>query len=165
MAVLGEAVLHTAGLEHRDFGRGEFSREGPAAAGSFASRWGSMLGRGGFERAGEGNRLGQANRMAYGEHAQASRQQEANALQSNREQAARALQNSAQQYRGAYPYAGLGYPAWDAGPGVAAAATGAAIGAAASAARVPASTTAAAPYAASEPCECAKRPGRPDYVF
>src|SRR5215471_9818937 len=82
---------------------GGFSREGPAAGGGFASRSGFLQGR---ERTG-----------------QASRQQELNALQSNREQTAKSLQSSAQQYRGSYPYAG--YPAWDAGAGLAAATAGA----------------------------------------
>jgi hypothetical protein len=128
------------------FPHGGFSREGPAAAGSFASRSGSMAGHGG-----EANRMDQGNRMAYGEHAQASRQQEANSLQSNREQTAKALQNNAQQYRGNYPYAGAGYPAWDAGAGLAAAATGAAIGAAATASSA-AQAIGPAAYAAGQPC-------------
>jgi hypothetical protein len=122
------------GFEHGGFGRGDFSREGPAAAGSFASR--------------SGARGAEANRMAYGGHAQASRQQEANALQSNR---ANALPNSAQYYHGAYPYAGLGYPAWDAGAAAAAAATGAAIGAAATAPMAAPASTSAAPTAG-QPC-------------
>jgi len=108
---------------------GGFSREGPAAGGGFASRSGLMQGR---ERTG-----------------QASRQQELNALQSNREQTAKSLQSSAQQYRGSYPYAG--YPAWDAGAGLAAATAGAAAGAAvASSMTAPGAATAG--YAASEPC-------------
>ena len=119
------------GSGHADFQRGDFSREGPAAAGSFSSRPGSTG--------------AQANRMEYGQHAQASRQQEANALQSNREQAARNLQNNAQQYRRAYPYG------WDAGAGwAAAAATGAAIGAAATSYAAPAYAPAA--YPAGQPC-------------
>jgi hypothetical protein len=93
---------------------------------------------------------GQANRMAYGQQAQASRQQEMNSLQGNRGQAARNLQNNAQQYRRGYPYAG--YPAWDAGAGLAVAATGAAIGAAAATGGGAAAAPAGAGYAASQPC-------------
>lgn len=96
------------GFERGGFGRGDFSREGPAAAGSFASRWGA--------RGAEANRIGQANRWAYG-------------------------------YHGAYPYAGLRYPAWDAGAAAAAAATGAAIGAAATAPMAAPASTSAAPTA------------------
>jgi hypothetical protein len=130
------------------FGRGGFSRGGPAAAGSFASRPASMPGHAAGFRSSMPQ--GQANRMEYGQHAQASRQQEANTLQSNREQAARNLQSNAQQYRGAYPYRGLGYPAWDAGAGWAAAATGAAIGAAATSWAAPGYGSSA--YPASQPC-------------
>jgi hypothetical protein len=123
------------------FPRGGFSREGPAAAGSFASRSESMLGHG---RGLESTASGAANRIESGERAQAVRQHETNALQSSREQAAKALESRAQQYHRAYPYAGLVYPAWDAGAaGVAVAATGAAIGAA---------TASSAEYAAGQPC-------------
>jgi hypothetical protein len=134
------------------FGRGGFSREGPASAGSFASHSGSVLGRGNFQASRQQFASGaQANRMDYGQQAQASRQQEANALQSSREQAAKSMQSSAQQYRGSYPYRGVGYPAWDAGAGLAAAATGAAIGATAAAATAaPAGANTA--YPASLPC-------------
>jgi len=136
------------GFGHADFPRGGFSHEGPAAAGGFASRPASMPGhQGGFRPS---TPQGQANRMEYGQQAQASRQHEANALQSNREQAARNLQNNAQQYRGAYPYGGLGYPAWDAGAGWAAAATGAAIGAAAASSAAPGYGSSA--YPADQPC-------------
>src|SRR5262249_4765899 len=69
------------------FPRGGFSREGPAAAGSFASRSESMLGHG---RGLESTASGAANRMESGERAQAVRQHETNALQSSREQAAKA---------------------------------------------------------------------------
>ena len=89
----------------------------------------------------------QANRQQYAEGAQASRQQEANALQSSREQTAQAMQSNAQQYRGSYPYGG--YPAWDAGAGLAAATAGAALGAAAASARAP-STSAGS--VTSQPC-------------
>jgi hypothetical protein len=117
-----------------------FSRESPAAAGSFASRAGAMEGRaGGF----------QANRQQYKSGAQASRQQEANRLQSSREQTAQGLQSNAQQYRGSYPYGAYGYPNWDAGAGLAAATAGAALGAAAASARAP-STSAGS--VASQPC-------------
>jgi len=142
------------------FSRGGFSREGAASAGSFASRSGSMLSHErGLEsgaRGAEASRMEQANRMAYGEHAQTSRQQEANALQSNREQAAKNMQSAAQQYRGAYPYAGAA-AAWDAGAAsVAAATTGAAIGSAAAATAaapaVAAAASAPAAYPAAEPC-------------
>jgi hypothetical protein len=130
------------------FSRGGFSRGGPAEAGSFASRSGGMA----AARGGEANRVEQANRTEYGEHAQASRQEEMNALQSNREQAAKALQSNAPQYRGGYPYRGVGYPAWDAGaPGMAAVATGAAIGAAAAAAPM-AATPGTGAYTGGQPC-------------
>jgi Meckel syndrome type 1 protein len=144
-------------------GRGGFSREGPAAGGSFASRSESMRGHeGGFQASRQQYAAGaQAGRQQFGAAAQASRQQEANALQSSREQTAQRMQSNAQQYRRSYPYAGSAYPAWrapgypyawDAGAGAAAAATGAAIGAAAasSIASQPSST---AGYAASQPCD------------
>jgi hypothetical protein len=126
------------------FPHGGFSREGPAAAGSFASRSGSMAGHErGLEsgaRGAEANRMGQANRME-----QANWMEQANRV----EQAAR-------QYHGAYPYAGAA-AAWDAGAaGVAAAATGAAIGSAAAATvaapAVAAAASAPAAYAAAQPC-------------
>jgi hypothetical protein len=150
-AVIGVAAMIMAVPTNRAYGRGRgggfarggFSRGGPAEAGSFASRSGGMA----------AARGGEANQMEYGEHAQASRQQEMSALQSNREQAAKALQSSAQQYRGAYPYRGLGYPAWDAGAaGAAAIATGAAIGAAATAAPMAAAPGVAAAYTGGQPC-------------
>jgi len=125
------------------FRGGEFSgflREGPAAAGNFASRAGAMEGRaGGF----------QANRQQYAERAQAGRQQEANTLQSSREQTAQALQSNAQQYRGSYPYGAYGYPNWDAGTGLAAATAGAALGAAAASSWAPSKSAGSAP---SQPC-------------
>jgi hypothetical protein len=133
------------------FERGDFFRGGPAATGSFASREGLMRGNaGGFQASRQQYASGaQANRMQYGENAQASRQQEANGLQSSREQTAQSMQSSAQQYRGSYPYAG--YPAWDAGAGLAAATAGAAIGAAA-AAPMTAPSSAGPAYAAAQPC-------------
>jgi hypothetical protein len=144
VAALPTECVYARGRGGGGFGRGGFSREGPAAAGSFASRPASIPGHaGGFRPS---TPQGQANRMEYGQHAQASRQQEANALQSNREQAAKNLQSNAQRYRGAYPYGGgVGYPAWDAGAGWAAAATGAAIGAAAASSAVPGYGTPASP--------------------
>ena len=92
------------------FAHGGFSREGPAAAGGFASRSGSMAGR---ERGLESGARG----------AEASRMEQANRME-----------QAAHEYHRAYPYAGAA-AAWDAGAaGVAAATTGAAIGTAAAAA-------------------------------
>jgi hypothetical protein len=120
------------------FGHGGFSREGPAAAGGFASHSGAMAGRErGFE---SGARGAEAGRMA-----QASRMEEANRME-----------QAAHQYHRAYPYAGAA-AAWDAGAaGVAAATTAAAIGSAAAAAvaapAVAAEASAPAAYGGSQPC-------------
>ena len=154
---VGLAVMFLGPLAeyaHARGGRGGgFSREGPAASGSFAAHSGSMQGHEGSVQSSHQQYAAgaQASRQQYGASAQSSRQQEANRVQSSREGTAMGIQSSAQQYHRPYPYAASVHPAWDAGAGVAAATTGAAIGAVAASSMASAASTTAG-YAASQPC-------------